>query len=108
MTGRDSGLQPERTAMAWQRTALGLGGVSALLVHDAESRIALAVPGVVGLAGALALLLLVEQRYEHTIRRVTSGDAPMGPRLVRCTAYGTVLLAVAAVVVVVGVAASPT
>jgi len=105
VTERDTGLQPERTAMAWQRTALGVGGVSALLVHDAESRIALAVPGVAGLAGALALLILVERRYEHTIRRVSSGETPMGPTLVRWTAWGTVLLSVSAVAVVLGVAA---
>ncbi len=91
--------------MAWQRTALGIGGVSALLVHHAEGRIALAVPGGAGLAGALVLLVLVEQRYQHTIRRVSVGDSPMGPGLVRWTALGTVLLSLAAIGVVVGTAA---
>ncbi|MBI2244376.1 MAG: DUF202 domain-containing protein [Nocardioides sp.] len=105
MTRARSGLQPERTAMAWQRTALGIGGVSALLVHHAEGRVALALPGGVGLAGALVLLVLVEQRYQRTIRKVSAGDSPMGPGLVRWTAFGTVLLSLAATGVVVGTAA---
>ena len=93
------GLQAERTAMAWQRTALGLGGVSALLLHHAGGKVGPSVPGVAGLLAALGVLLLVEARY---LRR---GDgeldaSPMGVGPVRAIAAVTVLLAISAVVVV--------
>ncbi len=94
-----AGLQAERTAMAWQRTALGLGGVSALLLHHAGGKVGPSIPGVAGLLAALAVLLLVEARY---LRR-DHGEletSPMGVGPVRAVATVTVLLAVAAVVVV--------
>ncbi|MGN6576097.1 MAG: DUF202 domain-containing protein [Nocardioides sp.] len=93
------GLQAERTAMAWQRTALGLGGVSALLLHHAGGKVAASIPGVAGLLAALVVLLLVEVRYlrPHHTELATS---PMGVGPVRAIAAFTVLLAVSAVVVV--------
>lgn len=79
----DEGLQAERTAMSWQRTALGLGGVSALLLHDAGGRLPQTLPGLLGLGVATVLLILTEVRYEQTLRRVASGR--------RTTAAGSVL-----------------
>jgi uncharacterized membrane protein YidH (DUF202 family) len=102
---KDAGLQAERTAMAWQRTALGIGAVSALLLRHAEGDPLGSAPGVVGLLGALALLVVVESRHLHGRRHVEEGVHPMGARLVRTTAGGTALLALAAVVVVLGEAA---
>ncbi len=101
MTTRETGLPAERTAMAWQRTALGVGGVSALIVHHAAGTPWLVVPGVLGLLAALVLLVVVEERYHHTLHKVSAGETPMGPRLVRWTAVGTVALALAATVVVI-------
>lgn len=95
------GLQAERTAMAWQRTALGIGGVSALLLHHAGGKPVPSIPGVAGMVAALGVLLLVEARY---LRR-DHGEletSPMGVGPVRALAAVTVLLAVAAVVVVLG------
>ena len=101
MTGPD-GLQAERTAMAWQRTALGLGGVSALLLHHAGGKVAASVPGAAGLLAALAVLLLVEARYLRKDRkdREELETSPMGVGPVRAVAAATVLLALSAVGVV--------
>ena len=101
-TGPDSGLQAERTAMAWQRTALGAGGVSALLLHDAQGDPLRSAPGVAGLLAAVTLLLVVEARYLRMQRHEEEVVNPMGPHLVRALATGAVLLAAAAVVVVLG------
>lgn len=98
MNGPD-GLQAERTAMAWQRTALGLAGVSALLLHHAGGKVAASVPGAAGLLAALAVLLLVEARYLRKDREELEAS-PMGVGPVRAVAAATVLLAVSSVVVV--------
>jgi uncharacterized membrane protein YidH (DUF202 family) len=94
------GLQAERTAMAWQRTALGLGGVSALTLRHAGGDPALSAPGVLGLTGAVALLVVVEGRYLRTRRHLEEGRNPMGRGLVRALAAATALLAAATVLVV--------
>ncbi|HET8603438.1 MAG TPA: DUF202 domain-containing protein [Marmoricola sp.] len=96
----DPGLQAERTAMAWQRTALGVGGIGALLLHHAGGIGVRAVPGAVGLAVALVLVLAGEQRYERTVRHVRAGNPLAGRFLVRLLATATVLLSVCAVVLV--------
>jgi putative membrane protein len=97
----DPGLQAERTAMAWQRTALGIGGVSALLLHRANGAILPSLPGIAGLLGALALLLVVEARYVRNSRHGEAGNSPMGPAMVRAVAGGSVLLAVATLLAIV-------
>lgn len=96
----DPGLQAERTAMAWQRTALGVGGIGALLVHYAGGLGVRAIPGIFGLAVALALVLASERRYERTVRRVRAGAPPLSRMLVRTLAASTVLLSVSALVLV--------
>lgn len=80
--------------MAWQRTALGIGGVSALLLHHADGAILPSLPGLAGLLGALGLLVVVEARYLHSTRHGEAGNSPMGPAMVRAVAGGAVLLAV--------------
>ncbi len=59
--------------MAWQRTALGVGGVSALLLHQTRGSVLTALPGLVGLGVATVLLTLTEVRYERTVQRVGAG-----------------------------------
>ncbi len=93
-----NGLQSERTAMAWQRTALGLGGVSALLLHRAGGDLVASVPGAAGLLAALAVLVLAETRY-HRDGGGRPDSAPMGAGAVRVLATGTILLSLAAAIV---------
>jgi putative membrane protein len=91
--------QPERTALAWQRTGLGVLAVGGLLAHAAltTGRLSLVV-----LAGAVALLALA----------VLGGLAPLRYRQVRRTvasdagaSVGRPVAAVAGVVLLVGAAA---
>ncbi len=97
----DGGLQAERTAMAWQRTALGVAGVSALLLHETGGRLAAALPGMSGLAMATVLLVLGELRYERTTSRLEQADTTAGRgRLLLVLAATVSLLAVMAVWVI--------
>ena len=73
--------------------------MSALLLHHAAGAIVASLPGVVGLLGALGLLLVVEARYVHNSRHGDAGNSPMGPAMVRNVAVGTVLLAGATLLV---------
>lgn len=93
----DAGLQAERTAMAWQRTALGVGGISALLLHQTGGKLLEALPGTLGLAMATTLLVLSELRYERTTSRIGAGAAFTSPRLLLLLALTVSLLAVASV-----------
>lgn len=86
--------------MAWQRTALGLGGVAALLLHRANGDPVAVVPGVAGLLVALALLVVAERRYERTVRRVAAGATTAGPALVRTVTAASMVLAATALAMV--------
>ncbi len=93
----DAGLQAERTAMAWQRTALGVAGVSALLLHETGGRIVLALPGMFGLAMATVVLVLSELRYERSVSRIGTGHDLGQGRLPPLLAVSVSLLAVLAI-----------
>ena len=96
----DPGLQAERTAMAWERTALGVAAVSALLLHDTGGSLLAKLPGTLGLSVALVLLVATELRYAHTVRQVGIGQSPASPALVLALAISVTLLAVLAVAVI--------
>jgi uncharacterized membrane protein YidH (DUF202 family) len=68
----DAGLQPERTALAWRRTGLALGVASLLVARVlAEQSVGLALLlGAIGVAAAIATLLVVERRYRYHHRRL--------------------------------------
>jgi putative membrane protein len=94
--------QPERTALAWQRTGLGVLAVAGLLAHRAaeeERRVLLVLAGAAGLLGLL-LGVLAPVRYRDVRRRVAAGTGVSAPRLVVvATATVLVVAAVAAVAV---------
>ncbi len=97
----DVGLQAERTAMAWERTALGVGGVSALMLHDTGSAVLAKVPGLIGLTAALGLLVLAQVRYEHTVRRLESGLTPRAAGLGLALSGAVVVLAALSIGVII-------
>ncbi len=94
----ENGRQSERTTMAWQRTALGVGGVSALLIHDAGGSLVASAPGAVGLVAALAVLVHADNHHRHG--DAAPEPAPMGVRAVRVMAALVVLLSLMAALVV--------
>ena len=91
--------QPERTALAWQRTGLGVLAVAGLVAHGAvehEDRVLLVAAGVAALLGLGILGGLAPVRYRQ-VRRRRAADAPMAaPRLLTAATGAVVLVAVAA------------
>lgn len=85
--------------MAWQRTALGVGGVGALLLHSGVPLAA--VLGAGGLLAAVTLLFVAERRYERTVARVERGEPPSSPALMRAMTVTVMLLSVGAIVLVI-------
>ncbi|WP_448642410.1 DUF202 domain-containing protein [Geodermatophilus sp. URMC 63] len=101
MSGAET--QPERTALSWQRTGLGLLGVAALLAHRAALSgrvLPLALAAVVALAGLAVLGLLAPQRARALTRALTCAPAA-APRAAALATAAVVLTAAAAAAVVV-------
>ncbi|MGY2085259.1 DUF202 domain-containing protein [Blastococcus sp. SYSU DS0539] len=96
--------QPERTALAWQRTGLGVLAVAALLAHRAleVGRPALlVVAGVAALLGLAVLGGLAPARYRQVQDRVAGGRAVTAPAPGRAVTAVVALTALAAAVAVV-------
>ncbi|HEY3004666.1 MAG TPA: DUF202 domain-containing protein [Kribbellaceae bacterium] len=72
MTVRDRGLQPERTLLAWRRTALGLLANAVLLAaarpHSTHGSVLRFVLGVVMVVLALGFWATVSAAYRGTIK----------------------------------------
>jgi len=80
----DVGTQAERTALAWQRTGIGAIAVGTLLmcahVHQHLLRLW---PGLLlAVAGGVAILVLVPQRYRRVTRAVQAGHTPLSRAMV--------------------------
>jgi uncharacterized membrane protein YidH (DUF202 family) len=73
----------ERTALAWQRTIIGVLAVGALVVRWSITERFPPWPGVVLTAlAALATLILVRQRYRRVRDTVIAGQTPLSRYLV--------------------------
>jgi putative membrane protein len=102
--------QPERTALAWQRTGLGVLAVGGLVTHGAllgRSPLLLALAGGTALLGLAMLGGLAPVRYRRL--RQVARDAPDSaavPGLLRAATAVVVLTGVAALVTVLAAARS--
>ncbi|MCZ4068857.1 DUF202 domain-containing protein [Microbacterium sp. H37-C3] len=105
MTLFDPGLQPERTELAWRRTALALGAgslVALRLFPVAFGHPAWAFGGVAGLVAAAALWLAARRRYRAVNgvleregdRGMLPGASPIAALAVVALGIGLVSLAV--------------
>lgn len=92
----DTGLQPERTTLAWRRTHILLVLVSCLALRCLQHHPMLSL-SVLTLAGLLALLIVVEQGrcYQRARRGIARQGQTCNPRpllnLSLCTALLTLL-----------------
>jgi putative membrane protein len=92
--------QSERTALAWQRTGLGVLAVAGLLAHHAvhgERPVLLVLAGAAALLGLAVLGAMAPVRYRDVRRAVEADAGASAPRLVA---------GVTAIVVLVGVVAA--
>lgn len=95
----DAGLQPERTSLAWQRTALALLGVGLLVPRVAWATLGVwsFVPSGLVVGAAVAVLVAGLRRYRAAHAALTSGgklhDGRL-PLLVALTAFAIAALAV--------------
>lgn len=98
--------QPERTALAWQRTGLGVLAVGGLVSHGAlkaTSPLLLVVAGCTALLGLAILGGLAPVRYRRLRHSAATDDAAV-PDLVRVATTVVVLTGVAALVAVLAAA----
>jgi len=75
--------QPERTALAWQRTGLGVLAVAGLLGHRAveeERPVLLVLAGAAALLGLAVLGALAPARYRGIRRTVAAGTGAVASR----------------------------
>ena len=89
--------QPARTALAWQRTGLGLLLVAGLLARSAvlhESLLLVVPTGVVAVAGLVVLGVLVPRRQRHGQAVAGSGGDVRAPRAAAAVTGLVVLAAV--------------
>ena len=96
--------QPERTALAWQRTGLGVLAVAGLLGHRAvveERPLLLVLAGTAALLGLAILGALAPARYRDVRRKVTDGTAAAAPRQVAWVTAIVLAVGIAAAVAVV-------
>ncbi|HYH88469.1 MAG TPA: DUF202 domain-containing protein [Solirubrobacteraceae bacterium] len=87
-----SGYAAERTALAWQRSALALAAVAALALRLAERHGPVApgaATGVVALAAAAAMAIYGRRRYR-------AGERGSEAAAIRAVAFGVAALGVAA------------
>lgn len=99
------GLATERTALAWNRTALALVVNGALIahkavrLHGAAEALGWVLAGLAGVAGAVAWHS-GGHAYEDLRRAVVAGEPTVRPELIRALSTVTSILAIGAIALV--------
>ena len=96
--------QPERTALAWQRTGLGVLAVAGLLGHRAvedHRAVLLVLAGAAALLGLAVLGALAPARYRDVRASVAAAGGAAAPRPVALVTAVVLLVGVLAAVAVV-------
>lgn len=93
--GWDPGVQPERTAFGWERTAIAALGAGLVLARTAarSERWTLAAIGVACTAAAGLLLVWASRHYSGIRANIAAERAVIHPRLIKATAAGVAILA---------------
>jgi len=96
----DAGLQHERTALAWERTAIASMVAGVLLSrYAAESlHLGFAVVGMLQVVVGAAILLWAALHYDDLHGPLRAGDSPVHPTAARVVGFSTVAFTGAAVV----------
>lgn len=99
----DSGLQAERTRLAWSRTALAFAAVGALMLHSGMSTAHRLheLPGLIALCSAAGTYLLGVGRYHSTTRKVPRQQPMTSAGAVRTLAGLTSLTVVLALALII-------
>jgi len=89
--------QAERTALSWQRTAVGIVAAGALMVRWTATANLPVWPGaaLIGIGG-FAGVVLVRRRYARVMQAVRAGQTPVSRYLIPATAAFMVAVVVAA------------
>jgi hypothetical protein len=98
----DPGLQPQRTTLAWTRTAIGSGALTGFLVRNAVTtgRVVDVIGAALTATMTVVVLVLGRQRRDHIRTRLVRDRSPLVPRAV---ASVTALSSAAAVAVIIGI-----
>lgn len=97
----DVGAQAERTALAWQRTGIGVMAAGALVVRWSVAEDFTVWPGVaLTVFGAFLALYIVRQRYRRVLTTVRAGQTPLSRYLVPGTTAFLLLVVIATAIAV--------
>lgn len=101
----DGGMQQERTALAWERTAIAMIVAGLLLARvGAELGTAFATPGAAQVIVGATLLIWAGRHYDELHRPLRAGDSPVHPRAAQAIGIATTVSSASALAIVIALA----